>query len=296
MSFAIRQAWDSDLDRLVELAVDCQVDPNRSCGYLSSDADALRTELQEIEGTEAWTNVTWIALDDNRRPLGWLAAESDESMGRVWWFGPFVADANSPLAEAIADGMFAVARLRFAEFGEHELAVDARSRLLGRFAERNGFQAEEGSAALRVSDLHIEVPSSSGAIVAANGTDPDAIALHDAIFPGTHSTGEYLFGLADDRHDRFVARLDGDVVGYVATELQHDGSLYVDFLGVSDACRGQGIGRALVATAIRARADDATHAHLTVRASNAAARRLYASLGFVEDLVLIPHRIGFTLD
>jgi GNAT superfamily N-acetyltransferase len=295
MSFAVRQAWDADLDRLVELAVDCQGDPTRTCPYLSSDTAALRAELQEIEGTDAWTNVTWIALDDNRVPLGWIAAESDESMGRVWWFGPFVADADSPLADAIADGLFAAGRRTFAEFHEHELAIDARSSLLQRFAERNGFQAEEGSAALRMSDLHIEVPSCSATIEAAKSIDPEAMALHDLIFPGTHLTGEYLFGRASDRHDRFVALHEGDVVGYVATELQHDGSLYIDYLGVSGSCRGQGIGRALVGTAIRARADDATHAHLTVRTSNAVARRLYASLGFVEDLILIPHRVGFTL-
>ena len=127
-------------------------------------------------------------------------------------------------------------------------------------------------------------------------SDEAAVELHDEIFPATHATGEYLFGLVEDRHDRFVARAGGELVGYVATELQHDGSLYVDYLGVSSAYRDQGIGRALVATAIRRRADVATHAHLTVRVSNEAARRLYASLGFVEDVVLVPYRLGFTLD
>lgn len=296
MSFTVRHAWDSDLDRLVELAAECQADPNRSCPYLSGDADALRTALVEIDGAIDWTEVTWVALDDVRTPIGWIAAESDASMGRVWWFGPFVADASSPLADAIADGLFAAGRRGLATFREHEMAADVRSTLLPRFAQRQGFRSDEGSAALRIDDLHVEVPAVAALIEVGGQRDADAIALHDAIFPGTHSTGEALFGATGKRHDRYVARLDGVVVGYVATEMEHDGSLYIDFLGVSDACRGQGIGRALVATAIRARADDATHAHLTVRESNATARRLYASLGFVEDLVIIPHRIGFTID
>ncbi|MDG2234239.1 MAG: GNAT family N-acetyltransferase, partial [Ilumatobacter sp.] len=229
--------------------------------------------------------------------IGWIAAESDRQMGRVWWFGPFVADADLPLADAIADGLFGAGRRSLAQFPEHELAIDARSSWLQRFAERNGFEAEEGSVVLRLSDLHIEVPGSSVRIeAAAESIDAEVVALHDAIFPGTHSTGAQLFGLTGGRHDRFVARHEGDVVGYVATEVQHDGSLYIDYVGVSDASRGQGIGRALVGTAIRARADEATHAHLTVRVSNAAARELYASLGFVEELVLVPHRLGFTLE
>ena len=297
MSFAVRQAWHADLERLVELAVGCQGDPNRSCHYLSSDIAALRTELREIEGVDSWTTATWVALDDARDVIGWIAAESDRQMGRIWWFGPFVADADLPLADAIADGLFGAGRRSLAQFPEHELAIDARSSWLQRFAERNGFEAEEGSVVLRLSDLHIEVPGSSVRIeAAAESIDAEVVALHDAIFPGTHSTGAQLFGLTGGRHDRFVARHEGDVVGYVATEVQHDGSLYIDYVGVSDASRGQGIGRALVGTAIRARADEATHAHLTVRVSNAAARELYASLGFVEELVLVPHRLGFTLE
>lgn len=218
-------------------------------------------------------------------------------MGRVWWFGPFAADADLPLADAIADGLFGAGRRSLAQFPEHELAIGARSSWLQRFAERNGFQADEGFVVLRLSDLHIEVPGSSVRIeAAAESIDSEVVALHDAIFPGTHSTGAHLFGLAGGRHDRFVARHGGDVVGYVATEVQHDGLLYIDYLGVSDASRGQGIGRALVGTAIGARADEATHAHLTVRVSNTAARELYASLGFAEELVLVPYRLGFTLE
>ncbi|WP_394939119.1 hypothetical protein, partial [uncultured Ilumatobacter sp.] len=229
MSFAVRQAWHADLERLVELAVGCQGDPNRSCHYLSSDIAALRTELQEIEGVDSWTTATWVALDDARNVIGWIAAESDRLMGRVWWFGPFVVDADLPLADAIADGLFGAGRRSLAQFPEHELAIDARSSWLQRFAERNGFQAEEGSVVLRLSDLHIEVPGSSVRIEAAEESiDAEVVALHDAIFPGTHSTGAHLFGLTGGRHDRFVARHEGDVVGYVATEVQHDGSLYID--------------------------------------------------------------------
>jgi ribosomal protein S18 acetylase RimI-like enzyme len=46
---------------------------------------------------------------------------------------------------------------------------------------------------------------------------------------------------------------------------------------------------------MQARHGDATHAHLTVRSANDAARRLYASLGFTEERVLVPMRRGFTL-
>ncbi len=295
MSFAVRQAWQPDLDRLVEVAASCQLDPERACGYLSSDAAALAAELDEIDGAEQWTAVTWVALDDTREVIGWIAAESDAGMSRIWWYGPFVADASSPLGDVVADALFGTAR-RALDFDEHELAIDSRSSFLARFAERNGFGTAEGSAVLRAAVLAVEVPGSLATIEAGSSIDVEAIALHDQIFAGTHSTGERLFGLDGDRHDRFVARVGREVVGYVVTELQHDGSLYIDYLGVSEAARGQGIGRALIATAMNARAHEASHADLTVRTSNIAARQMYASLGFIEDLVLTPYRIGFTID
>ncbi len=64
MSFAVRQAWESDLARLLELAVECQADPNRHCAYLSAEATPISAELEEIDGTDDWTTVTWVALDD----------------------------------------------------------------------------------------------------------------------------------------------------------------------------------------------------------------------------------------
>lgn len=304
MSFAIRQAWDGDLDGVVDLGVRCQADPNLACRYLSDDADSIRAELLDIDGAAAWTEVTWVALDDRRDPIGWIAAERDASMGRTWWFGPFVDDAEPLLADAVLDGLFATASRALPGVGaqlEQELVVDSRSTLLARFAGRNGFSAGPGSVVLRLESLDVDVPVHAASIsrLQDDAVDvADAGALHDALFPGTHSTGERLFAQTGERFDRFVAHLDGVAVGYVATEVQHDGSLYVDYLGVDPAHRGAGLGRALIATALRARAgnDAPPHAHLTVRAANTSARRLYAGLGFIEEAVLIPYRRGFTLD
>ena len=164
MSFAVRRAWDEDLDRLVELAVECQADPARSCPYLSSDADAVRSEVLEIEGPIHWTDATWVALDDERGIIGWVAAEYDAEMCRVWWFGPFVAGVVSELTDAVLDGLFAVGRRALGDFDQHELVADARSGLRRSLAERHGFVAAEGSAALRLADLDVAVPAVDAAI------------------------------------------------------------------------------------------------------------------------------------
>ncbi len=303
MSFAIRQAWPSDLERLVALAVECQADPERSCPSVSDDVESITTELTEIDGAEEWCSVTWVALDDKRNVLGWLAAESDVDMGRIWWFGPFLdqGPASDPMLSTVPDALHGIASAALADFGEQQMAVDARSIRLPAFAERAGFTAEEGSVALRTDDLGVDVPETTAVISLLDEYDEEAAALHDRLFPGTHTSGAVLLAARvdeqeNDRHDRHVARLDGATIGYVATELQHDGSLYVDFLGVDPAHRGTGVGRALIATALNRRAGTAASAHLTVRTSNESARRLYASLGFVDEVVLVPYRKGFSID
>ena len=89
---------------------------------------------------------------------------------------------------------------------------------------------------------------------------------------------------------------EGVPVGYVAVEVQPDGSGYVDYLGVAAQARGAGLGRVLVAGALRGlAARGVTRVHLTVRVDNATARALYASLGFVEERVAVPYRRGFDL-
>lgn len=72
------------------------------------------------------------------------------------------------------------------------------------------------------------------------------------------------------------------VAGYVVARHVADEGEILN-LGVDRARRGQGIGRALVSAVLRElHARGATAVYLEVRQSNAAARHLYAHLGFHE--------------
>ncbi len=74
----------------------------------------------------------------------------------------------------------------------------------------------------------------------------------------------------------------GRVVGYVVAWFVLD-EAEVANLAVEGGARGQGVGRALLDTALdEARRNGVRVVYLEVRESNAAARRLYAGRGFVE--------------
>lgn len=295
MSFAIRTAWPDDLDRMVALAVDCQADPQRHCAYLSDSAAAISAEVIEVID---WVQATLVALDDERQLIGWLLATTDPDMDRVWWWGPFVAGVRDDMRATVADALLSKGLLGHAEHSEHEMAADEDSSHFASIADRHGFVAQEGSLALRLDDLQqrfdvvghlapVDDPQVDSAAVAA---------LHDATFPGTHSTGAMLLRDVDADHAIHVALDADEVVGYVATEAQSDGSLYVDYLGVAEAHRGRGIGRNLVRHALNTAPTDRTYAHLTVRVGNTAARALYRSSGFAEVRTIVPYRKGFLLD
>jgi len=73
---------------------------------------------------------------------------------------------------------------------------------------------------------------------------------------------------------------DGAVIGHIAVKRVAD-ELHVTTLAVRPEHRRRGHARTLVEGAL-AESPEARHAYLEVRPSNAAARALYGSLGFVE--------------
>lgn len=154
--------------------------------------------------------------------------------------------------------------------------------------------AEEPSAILRLDLTTWEARPDTAAVRDLDDDDRQPVAaLHDLLFPGTHTPGRRL---VDDEATSVLVSGEPPL-GYVATQAQADGSCYVDYLGVARDARRRGVGRTLVAAALTRAADAGLReACLTVRVGNATARHLYASLGFVEERRAVPHRLGFSLD
>ena len=281
----VRTATADDLQPMAALAAEHQLDDGRHCLYLSIDADAIVEEVSELDD---WADYTAVAEEDGEI-VGWLFGEPDPDMGRVWWWGPFAPDANWG---DVADELYRVARALLGDaYTEEEAAADSRSELIAAWADRHGLAADPGSVLLKRESAPAAVDERVRPMAEA---DHDVVmALHDTAFPGTHTPPAMLVA---SEHPRLVIEDEGSVVGYVAYEMQPDGSGYIDYLAVDESLRSRGLGRALVSTATADLVQrGATYAHLTVREANGAARALYASLGFEEERIAIPYRKGFTL-
>lgn len=277
---------------LARLAAPLQARPDRFQAYFGEDVDEIAAEIEHIDD---WRDVTWIARSGDRL-VGWLIAEHDDEIGRVWWWGPVVADGEgwSGVADRLVDAALAGLDGRFEQF---EFAVGADHVEAMALGERLGYRRDIGSVVLRLdSDLRPTVapPRSGIRLLEPSGDVADRVAgLHDRIFPAGHLSGRQVVGSADDV---VLAAVDGpDVVGYVRAEHQAGGDGYLDFVGVEPAHRSVGVARALVLGAIeRLRRGGAAAITLTVREDNAPARALYARLGFEGDRVLVPLRSGFS--
>jgi ribosomal protein S18 acetylase RimI-like enzyme len=76
---------------------------------------------------------------------------------------------------------------------------------------------------------------------------------------------------------------DGEAVGCCALMALSDGGFELAKMAVSDACKGRGLGRALMAAAVeRAKAAGAPRLYLETNSSLAPALALYRSFGFRE--------------
>lgn len=279
----VRMARQSDLEAMVLLAAALQAEPDDHIGYLGLDGASIRTD---VLGVERWVERTAVVVGVAGRLAGWLTGEKDQEMNRAWWWGPFLTD---EAWEQVADELYAVVA-EAVDAAEQEMAPDDRNRRVGWLARRNGFHSEEASAVLSyVGDGFAE----AGASPLEDGLADEVAALHDRLFPATHTPGAALVRSAGPR---LVFVKDGAVAGYVAAEVHSDGTGYIDYLGVAPNARRQGVGRKLVmdATTLLLRSG-VRSVHLTVRERNTAARALYESLGFTHERLIRPFRKGFSL-
>lgn len=278
-----RGARDADREALIQLAVAAQIRDDRHIIYLGTTTDGIRAEL---DGTEGWPTRAVVARRGAQH-VGWLLADVDPQLGRVWWVGPFVAAAQP--WRAVADRLYTEATAHLPDgIGQQEAAADVAHVELRAWAVAHGLAPGVPSAVLHTHAIPEGEPQQS--VHPMRSSDAASVAaLHATLFPDAHLTPG---ALVEQPGLRWVCGQ--PAVGYLAAELQPDGSGYIDFVGVHPGHRRRGVARALVHAAIRSlRASGAHGVHLTVRIDNVGALALYHAMGFAEERRVCPYRLGF---
>lgn len=291
----IRPIREEELALASALVAEQQAEPSTHICYLSPQAQDIAEDLRGLDPIGIQSVL--VAVDGDRL-LGLLGAEWDEDPPRVWWWGPFVFDrAEDPdnVANALLDHGHA---LLPDTVTQEELGPDDRNTFVAELAQARGFEPDDASVVLTREALGGDGAEADGPSITpfAEEHRQAVAALHEHCFAGAHLPGERI----DEGEHRLVLvatdAQDG-LLGYVAANRETDGSGYIDFVGVAEEARGRGIGGALVESAAAElnKRHGCETINLTVREHNTAARRLYARLGFTEERLIRPWRLGFSI-
>lgn len=284
---------DGDVRPVAVAVAGWQAEPVSHVVFVGEEPDVIAAEFA---AEPRWRERTFVARDGDEI-VGVVLAAVDDDMGRVWWYGPWGSphEAREAVLEAASAAMPSWVT-------EEEFGPDRRNHAVAALAEQRGCIRNTGSYVLSMDPLVApDVAPVAGVTVhalaspGAGALADDAAALHDLLFPGTHTTGARL--VAAERTSVLVAvDDDGSLLGYVASDVQADGTGYVDFIGTAPAARRRGVARALLAEQLRRWAAAGVAAsNLTVREDSEGAQALYEGLGYVTVRTIAPWRRGFDL-
>lgn len=280
----LRVMTADDLDAVVAFVVRLQANPTQMIAYFGSEPDDIRHSLHDFE--PHWSQATQLVYEDERL-VGLLGVDASEIHEKAWLHGPLV---ESQDWAATADQLYAAAQKTMPDYvREHELFVDVANVNIAAFAARHGFIPGTPEANLRIGRGQLQQLSPES-IDELSYTDHGAfIVMHDQIFPHTYYTGGEILGLRRERNKVFVIHMGDTLVGYIFAKVEPGATNgYIDFVGVAESVRRQGIGRRLVSAATRwlFTFPEVGEVTLTVNATNAAAIALYQQLGFEHHQTL----------
>ena len=251
----------------------------------SEQGDSADSHAAELRRLPADGAVFAVAEADDGTPLGWIGAEFDAAAGRAWLRGPLTAVPGGDLPAALIAHLVQAlpAVRRFDAFPQHDEAALVQPCLEAGFTTRATYHVMRADTApeLATQAAHQAI----GALQAGAPVLPDLLALHDRLFPATYLRGEALPASLDADHQLFAAVQHGRLGGYVYVQHRRDDNDgYVDYLGVAEHARGQGLGRALLLHALQWALGERRLpcVYLTVRSDSAPALGLYRSAGFRE--------------
>jgi ribosomal protein S18 acetylase RimI-like enzyme len=252
-------------------AAACNTDSHQHIGYLGTEPDDVTAELRELEGDHVYA-----AAREGTRLCGLLCAEWDLDLGRTWLYGPW---AETP---ELMDRLYGAVRpLVPAGASLHELFCEIANTAVCDFAERHGFGLHGDHVIMRLarerlSDLEpVRLPPLT------QRWHEQVATLHDSAFPNTYAPSGVLLSRDQPMYRSFVAA-DGDtLLGYVVLKLRPEyGEALIEYVAVTEAARGRGVGTRLVTAALHEAFTDERLDAMDLVTNNPAARRVYEKVGF----------------
>ncbi len=284
-----------DMEAVIALVVTQQARPERNIPSLGTDRNGVIAELGDFD--PAWAETVRLVRSGDGAPLGASLVDWSLTAGRAWIHGPWIEDEDrwQPIADVLLDAAIdqLPTEITSAVLASHIAHVD-----MADLAARRGWSAAEINHVLVVGPAVVDgwpTGDPSNRLRDMTRAEVPAVeGLHNTEFPATYfSVGELFDRSCRGEHVVIVANArSGSIDGYVAGRVQPDGDGYIDFIAVAPNAQRGGIGRALTTAIVRRLLPTSRDGriYLTVRDDRAAARALYASLGFSIESSIAAYR------
>jgi ribosomal protein S18 acetylase RimI-like enzyme len=278
----VRQAHKEDFGTIARLIADQNKNPETHCiqSDTGSDFQSIQNETTRLASD---SGICFVMAFQSDQLLGILGCELDEELGRGWLRGPFITGISNDWSQTASVLLKELLDI----LPENIHWLDSFLNIANK--QGNGFYLDNGFRQLRLVHVYVAAPfetplrlSNSCEVLKANRIQ-DFLHLHETIFPQTYATGQRILDKIDDCNQVFVYNQGSEMLGYLYAAIEEDsGDGSIEFIGVREDVRGNGIGRQLLQSALQwlFEVKKVPQATLAVNDNLTNARNLYESVGF----------------
>ena len=285
----IKKVDESNLGEAVSFVARLNQHLTHQISYFGETGAEIKADFSVLQPPDGYG---FVATSDEGQVIGFFGREMDLELGRSWLFGPLV---EHPDWDATADQLYqAILAALPLEVTDQELYCHAQNSRVQKFALRHGFPFHAEGAVLVLDVSQREKNVAFDAVEFDEEYALQLAVLHAELFSNTYYSAEQLINLSKEEDKRLLIHLiNGNLVGYIFAQVRaasQDG--YIDFVGVEESFRCQGIGRSLVAQAVdwAVQKPFVKKITMTVNTNNTSALHMYHALGFTTDTVSQAYR------
>jgi ribosomal protein S18 acetylase RimI-like enzyme len=276
-----RIAQRDDLRELADWLVQLSQVPEQHCLHTWSGQTPADLHRQLLEYWDA-SELRYVLARRDGQLVGAMGSELDEELGRGWLHGPHAALGDwDALAAALFTRLLTALPASIDQLDTYLNVTNRRGR---RFYVRQGFEEREqrGYDFLLTPETRT-VAGDGGGVPLKAQHHASFKALFEALFPTAYYSAERIIDMTGRSHHVLVLAEGCEVQGFVVVSVAEGLSTgEIQFVGVRESCRRQGVGRRLLLSAVDTLLDRVGVSAISLNVSQdlAGAQRLYESVGF----------------
>lgn len=286
----IYRAEKKDINSITKLIYKLNNQKKSNIGFCGKDKYEIKKCLEEYFEEEPESSPFFLYKEDGKI-VGMLGYDGDIKSGVAELWGPFIDIENYEKWEIISYNLWNELMDYEINIISYNMFINVNNKNCINFAYDRGFSLINEEFVLKLYKKDFKYNIDYKINESRKNDHEKIIALHDNIFKNTYYTGKQIIDRINDNRKVFTMVENEEPVGYVYVEVYPEfGDASIEFLGVDENKRGQGLGKKLMNKAVNwiFSFDEINEVKLCVNSANKALK-LYQDIGFqvVDELIFL---------